>query len=335
MVVLTLLIRDEADIVESTVAFHLNAGVDFVIATDHRSEDGSREILERYESQGVLRLIREDAEAFDSTALRTRMARLAAERYGADWVIGADADEFFWPRGGSLADVFAVIPQRFGVVHAPWHFFLPRSDEDTDFAERMTARLSAVWPSHPRSPFKADVKIAHRGDPRVVVQGGNHRLLTPGHDPVPGWHPIDVLHFPIRSVQQLERKIAHWSRAGRSWRFERSGISDAAGWFEDLAVADDDLAVGIDDGTFTVDTRLRDTLRLLRPEGPAGRPLRLPPESPRISFAGWSASDQRAHLAVRTALGHRGIQRLQRRADDLAARVASLESRGPTPDPVG
>ena len=57
---MTLLARDEADIVDAQIAFHLHAGVDFVIATDNRSSDGTTEILERYERQGSLRLIRED-----------------------------------------------------------------------------------------------------------------------------------------------------------------------------------------------------------------------------------------------------------------------------------
>ena len=139
MLVLTLLVRDEADIVEASLVFHLNAGVDFVIATDHRSQDGSREILERYERQGVLHLIREDGSGFDSQALRTRMARMAATQYRADWVIGADADEFFWPRRGSLPELLAAVPNRFGVVRAPWRFFVARPDGGVFFAERMTS----------------------------------------------------------------------------------------------------------------------------------------------------------------------------------------------------
>jgi hypothetical protein len=60
--VLTVLARDEADVIDAQIGFHLNAGVDFVIATDNNSRDGTTEILEAYERDGALHLIREPAE---------------------------------------------------------------------------------------------------------------------------------------------------------------------------------------------------------------------------------------------------------------------------------
>src|SRR3989475_4145738 len=85
--VMTLRARDEADVVDAQIAFHLNAGVDFVVATDHRSEDGTTQILESYARTGHLHLIREEGEEMQEGEWATRMARLAAGEFGADWVI--------------------------------------------------------------------------------------------------------------------------------------------------------------------------------------------------------------------------------------------------------
>src|SRR2546430_17019682 len=100
-VVMTLLARDEADIVDAQISFHLNAGVDFVIATDNLSEDGTTEILEGYAKTGQLHLIREPGEYLHQAEWITRMGRMAATDFRADWVIHSDAAEVSWPRGYS------------------------------------------------------------------------------------------------------------------------------------------------------------------------------------------------------------------------------------------
>jgi hypothetical protein len=144
--VMTLLARDEADVVESWLSFHLNAGADFVVATDNRSEDGTTEVLERYEREGHLHLIRENGEDLRQNEWVTRMARLAATDFGADWVINSDADEFWWPRGSSLSHVLDAIPPRYGTVGAFLRTFAPRADSDEPFFERLTVRFSALAP---------------------------------------------------------------------------------------------------------------------------------------------------------------------------------------------
>ena len=55
---MTLVVRDEVDIVDAQIEYHLNAGVDFVLATDHDSRDGTTDILEKYVRDGYLRLFR-------------------------------------------------------------------------------------------------------------------------------------------------------------------------------------------------------------------------------------------------------------------------------------
>ena len=126
--VMSLLVRDEADIVDAQIAYHLHAGVDFVVATDNRSEDATPEILERYAHEGVLHLIREPGDDLRQSEWVTRMARLAGDRLGADWIINADADEF-WLAARSLKELLCAVPTRFGVVRGAWRNFVPRPDD--------------------------------------------------------------------------------------------------------------------------------------------------------------------------------------------------------------
>jgi hypothetical protein len=99
---MTLLTRDESDIVEQHLAFHFAAGVDHVIVTDHVSTDGTRDVLERHAREGHVTVLREPEGPFRQREWVTRMARLAVAEHGADWVVNSDVDEFWWPRGGTL-----------------------------------------------------------------------------------------------------------------------------------------------------------------------------------------------------------------------------------------
>lgn len=76
--VMTLLVKNEADILDAQLAFHLNAGVDHVIATDHGSTDGTREILERYARDGYLRVASRQEGSLRQPEWVTEMARQAA-----------------------------------------------------------------------------------------------------------------------------------------------------------------------------------------------------------------------------------------------------------------
>ena len=270
---MTLLVRDEADIVDAQIAFHLHAGVDFVIATDNRSVDGTREILERYERAGVLRLLREEGDDMRQAEWVTRMARLAVSEFGADWVLHADADEFWWPRGGSLSDVLAAVPRRFGVVRGCWRHFLPRPDDGSFFAERMTVRLcTPAFPGDKRTIFHAHQKVAHRGDPAVTIEAGNHDAIGAGLEPLRAWHPLEVLHFSFRSPAQIATKArGGWVRNPgyeptlHQLRLDaalREGRIDE--FYDSFAVTDEALARGLEDGSLALDTRLRDALRAIR-----------------------------------------------------------------------
>lgn len=324
---MTLLVRDEIDIVESQLSYHLNAGVDFVIATDHDSHDGTTEVLESHEREGHLHLIRERGR-FRESAWRTRMARLAASDHGADWVINTDADEFWMPRDGSLKEILASIPASYGIVWALTNHFLPRSGDCRAFFERMTVRLSSfVAINDPTSPYRPHAKAAHRGVTDIMVRHGAHLANSPSLRPLRDWYPLDVCHFPFRSPAQYERKGVRGVRDSKPLgQYVKAALAREVGRVENvygrLAIDDATLERGLASGFLVEDTRLRDALRRV------DRLERLP------RSAQTSPSDSR--VSARVAAGVEGgslrdadLVRLRRRLDMLDTRVTSIETHQP------
>jgi hypothetical protein len=339
---MTVLARDEADVVDAQISFHLNAGVDFVIATDNRSQDGTTEILESYARAGCLHLIHEPAEGLRQGEWVTRMARLAASEFEASWVINSDADEFWWPRGGSLREVLAAVPQRYGVVQAFWRSFVPRPDDLSFFAERMTVRLSQHAPiNDPTSFYRPVTKVAHRADPMVVVGRGNHGLIDSRLAPLTTWFPVEVLHFPLRSRAQWRRKVElqgeaftkHIERVGTGYHLKGYGALQTGRIDEqhDSMVVDDDaLERGLADGTLAIDTRVRDALRELR-LGRADqndRQFAVPSErAAALSLPAPTVTDDVAYAVEAAALVEADIVRAQRQVDRVEERLQRLERR--------
>jgi len=267
--VMTLLVHNEIDVLETSLEYHRAQGVDFFVATDRKSDDGSREVLERWQEQGRLRLIREDVDHFAQGPWVTRMARLAHADHGADWVINNDVDEFWWPREGTLATALADVPAQVGVVTVGRTNFAARPDGDGPFYERLLVReVQSTNPAgRPLPP-----KVIHRGDPAVEVHWGNHGVVGDAAETLAS-DAIEIFHYPMRSYPQFERKIVSGARAlernrevawevGHTWRrlyalFERGELP---AYYQSRLLTDAEVERGVAAGTHVVDRRLADFL---------------------------------------------------------------------------
>jgi hypothetical protein len=272
--VMTLLVRDEEDIVRDNIDFHLNHGVDFIIATDNGSVDSTPELLESYERKGVLRLLHEPQDDYSQHAWVTRMARMAATEYGADWVINNDADEFWWSKTGDLKSQLCGLTASDAVQVRRFNFLQDdAASPGAPYYERLVYRdnqsINAVGHNLPG-------KTCHRASSRIEVMQGNHSVVLDGRTvDAPVHDGIEILHFPARRYEQFSNKIrlggAAYERnttldrtVGGTWRhlyreMAKGRLFDAYRSQSTIATADSD-----DAERFVLDTRLRDELRRLR-----------------------------------------------------------------------
>jgi hypothetical protein len=247
---MTLLVRDEEDIVRGNLEHHFSQGVDFVIATDNGSCDGTRTILEEYQASGRLLLIDEPAQDYSQYRWVNRMGELASLRYGAQAVFHCDADEFWIARSGNLKDSILAAPVDVLSVNvknvllcdrggresyetdARWVVTNPLRTSDAALDSRSINLY--LFPYPPKVMFKTD-----KGALSVTM--GNHGV-TDTHVTQGGTDDVVVLHYPVRSYECFVRKIVNGGAAyerntefdqgvGYQWRwwyqrYEEGAIDD-------------------------------------------------------------------------------------------------------------
>ena len=252
----TLVVRDDDEMLTAHLAFQFAMGVDFVVAAAPRGDERIAEVLEPYERDAMLRLVSLEGEHEGDGAVRGELERLAVAEHGADWVLDAEPDELWLPRGASLPAILTFLPSRYSVVQALVRVFPPRPAANGQvFWERMTVRPSLLGLAAVAGPLDR----ALRPVLRATLVGDRARPV-----PLRAWYPIEVLRFPLRSLAQAERRLRGGGNAPRSMLEDAAVALDAegrlaAGW-GDIEVDDERLALGLLDGSLVVDERARAVL---------------------------------------------------------------------------
>lgn len=268
------MVRDEADIVGAMLTHHRAQGVDHVIVTDNASIDGTLDVLELFEREGFVTLWHDPVHRKQQGEAVTKMARYAHTDLGADWVINADADEFWVAQDGSLTirEVLESLPSELDVFRVPVVNLtgaparvgsgLRRLDL-RDLREPETLRESGI-------PFHPTPNAVHRGHADVVIAQGNHRAEAPGWPAGQVRSELEVLHLPWRSWSQYEYKVkvsgeAYTRNPDLAPSPRHHGMLDYRrlneGWLEAAYVAKhpspDEATAGLADGSFVREERLK------------------------------------------------------------------------------
>ena len=284
-IAMTMMVRDEVDIIAPMIEHHLRQGVDVIIATDNGSVDGTTEILEKYAARGHVVLRHDPVHRKQQGVVVTQMARDAASIYGADWVLNADADEFWMPKDPALTlrDVFVNLNkgiQSFLVEVVDMTG--PPALAGTGLQRllyrdlRSTKELNAVGLHSHSTP-----NAVHVGDPSVTVVQGNHLVSLASLGTPPPELAIEVLHFPWRSWAQFSRKVDNSGRAylnasGLTPSPNHHGMRDFHRLQDGTLFASylfrhptsEDLAEGIASGSYVEERRIADTTTSPAPDVP-------------------------------------------------------------------
>jgi glycosyl transferase family 2 len=204
------MVRNEADIVEASVRHNLSV-LDGLVVIDHGSIDGTSEILASLHSEGLaLQVATDRTPGFFQAERITIAAREILACEGADFVFPIDADEFIKIESRRrLEEALADVPHD---AHAlvRWLTYVP------DFMDSENERIG---PAHLRWRLKEERHGTRKSvigrsflRPTQHLVSGSHLVDDPTGDRPPPHVRLDpeaiaLAHCPVRSAQQLQRKI--------------------------------------------------------------------------------------------------------------------------------
>jgi glycosyltransferase involved in cell wall biosynthesis len=234
MIVGICIVRNEADILETTVRYHLDQGLGAIYVIDNGSTDGTLKILEslsRYDQR--VRWSHDTGQFHQSDAV-TNMAR-EATRNGASWIVPFDADEFWFGRSGlakeiayheagSLrAEVVNYVQcrnvthlSRRAVLKAEYRVHEPRGPADRCRSLVENDEISFVEMEYPPKHISKAVV-------GLEISAGNHAISGAAGEVVPV-PTIKCLHVPLRAQEIMNLKIE------QSKRLDAAGYPEWHGW---------------------------------------------------------------------------------------------------------
>ncbi len=217
MLTMTILVKNEADIIEKNIRYHAKKGVDNFVVMDNDSTDGTREILEELSKKFEITIIDEKG-TYSQAKWMTKLTHIARKKYNPTWLIPNDADEF-WYSENSLKETIkskkrVLTVDRFNFLlqeNKKWYESEYRVENPVFY--RKNTQLSAEKISIVLTKISPKVIINPKG--LLWIRGGNHKALNifdfrdyfRHYDKIKRFESVKVFHFPIRSFEQFKKNI--------------------------------------------------------------------------------------------------------------------------------
>lgn len=195
--------RNEADILETCVRHYARWSKKIFVVL-HQCQDNSAEIIGHLQDEGLpIECSIDTGLLHEQAAMMTELLYRAADA-GADWILPVDTDEFI------VGDISRVLAEQDGLtpVRVPWKSYVPMPGDlpsEQNVLKRITHRRASEHP--PWAKVIVPMKLLKDGTGKRLY-AGNHGVMDGCGNPVPDvTTSLAMAHFPVRSAEQIKRKI--------------------------------------------------------------------------------------------------------------------------------
>lgn len=273
---MTLLVRNERDIIANNIRFHHAQGVDSFIVMDNLSTDGTADIVRSLAREIDIEYLHQPQDDYNQWEWVTGMARKAATDHGADWVINNDGDEFWVPQKGDLKSYLAELLPETSVVLVQRYNGVVICPEEAPLEGKCAPDICSVFERFSTNNLGQPLpgKVLHRACKTVTVAQGNHTVSDiPGRTTVAG-EGLRILHYPYRTLAHYKEKIrlggAAYERntklpqsTGSTWRTHFKGLETGVvdRFWLGLSLSPKEVETGLLSGSLMRDEHVSEFIR--------------------------------------------------------------------------
>ena len=270
-ITMTLLVRNEQDIISENIRLHHALGVDSFIVMDNLSTDKTADIVRALAQEIDIEYMHQPLDNYSQGEWVTMMARRAATDHRANWVINSDADEFWLPQHGDLKSYLSGRPQETGAVLAQRHNGIVLCPVGAPLQGSCEPGNCSVFERVSTNNLGQPLpgKVLHRAWETVKVSQGNHAVSDmPGQTEVAG-ERLRILHYPYRTLTHYKEKIrlggAAYQRntilpqsVGGTWRahFKELETGTLDRFWTKLSLTSEEAEIGLLSGRLFRDERV-------------------------------------------------------------------------------
>ena len=224
-IVLVTTVLDQGDILEEFIEWHLHLGIDRIVVQDLGSSDETHRVLARFAKAG--RVVWFTTAERDMTKYNQGeiLFNIAREKFGADWIILCDADEFLRPVDADLRTIlFDAARDEFTAIEVPcFNMTGPTLASGQSAIQNLTLRIDRTITETREEQLAGILRVPYiffHHPPHMIVRASAFRSYGPGaHSAQISWGKggdigrLRFLHYNIRGYDKFDAKIrhaAHW-----------------------------------------------------------------------------------------------------------------------------
>lgn len=199
-------IKNEEDIIESFIRYHLNFIDEMVIIEDY-SNDETYEILKELQNEDLpIHIYRNSKEPIPQQEVINNAFNIALNDLGADMIVPLDGDEFLvCKEGGNPRDILEKLDAE-KYYHVYWRTYLPDLKQESFSLDKLQMIRNPIFDD--RSKIIVPAGLTQKYD--VVLTPGSHSLEDKDI-PFEELDELRIAHVPIRNKEQaISKEVIGW-----------------------------------------------------------------------------------------------------------------------------